>query len=255
MKFTILILLVIALVVFYNKMYTPLQTLTQLQSSPNLLPSPPSILVTLENTPYAIYLQKISHPNLVSLIENFKTKDLSTTLYADNHCLSGVNGGFYTKDDKPLGLFYANGTWLNRQPHTASLFNGYVYKTKTGELKIDTTIPPLDSVNFLFQSGPLFTSASRPSITNDEPARRILLGKTNTDELYFMAITEKNNTNSGPLLTNLPRIIQELNKETMKQFNLFINLDGGSASAFITKDVQLTEFVPVGSFLCESDTN
>lgn len=197
-----------------------------------------------------MYLQKIENPQKLILIANFSQKKLATSLFHSNKCDFGTSGGFYTKENTPLGLFFTNGKWFNQKPHTNRLFNGYVYKTKSGQLKIESSIPLQDSFDFLFQTGPLFTPTTKLAITSDEPARRILLAKTHVGELYFLAITEQNNSNSGPYLAQLPELIQQFNNVKVQQFDKLTNLDGGSASAFINNEVNLGEITPIGSFLC-----
>lgn len=169
-----------------------------------------------------------------------------------NDCTYGVNAGFYTTDHKPLGIFISDKQSLQTNIHANALFNGFIYKTKTGKIEI-TDNQPDASIDWIFQSGPLFTPDRKLTIKDDESARRILVGKTDLGDFYFLAITETNNTNSGPLLADLPEIIQLFNKLTTTHppLTTILNLDGGSASAFYgTGGTKLQELVLVGSFLC-----
>ena len=93
------------------------------------------------------------------------------------------------------------------------------------------------------------------SIKDDKAARRIVIGKTQANEIYLLAITDEANVNSGPQLADLPTIFHELNQNPIlnlkSKFLNLINLDGGSASAFYAENgATLTELTSVGSFLC-----
>lgn len=211
--------------------------------------------MTRNNIQYRVYLQKIANPGRLRLIPNFSGKKSSRMLMEENSCLYGVNAGFYTQNDQPLGIFYVDGAYRNATRHQNTLFNGFAYQTQEGRLHI--TNEPLKfeqgDPGFLFQSGPLFTPEMRLTIRNDEPARRVLLAKTEEGEYYFLAIAESDNSNSGPYLADLPSIVKQFNQLSLLPFpfSTLLNLDGGAASAFYTEEgVRLEELTPTGSFLC-----
>lgn len=180
-----------------------------------------------------------------------------------NNCRYGINGGFYTTDDKPLGLFRSHGETLSKQIES-SLLTGVFYQTADNSLFIDTTTfarGPLangartDSLSFALQSGPYFTTESGLKIKDDEYARRMLVAQDAQGDFSFIAITEQENTHSGPLLADLPNIIKELNSINLNAIpytlNAILNLDGGSASAFYSQNgTKLMEITPIGSLLC-----
>ena len=256
MKIFILILLfLVAVTIFARSKPPPLIPSPTPQPNPTVSVSPVTSEIEVGETVYRIYLQKIIAPDSIILIDNFSQKELASTLFKSNNCNFGVNGGFYTKGNKPLGLFFTNGKWWEKIPSPNKLFNGYLYKTKAGSFNFDTTIPDTSSLEFVFQSGPIFTPTSKLAIIDDEPARRILVGKTDSDEIYFVALTDVDNTNTGPLLADLPNIIKQFNSSYPSiihdsSFNILLNLDGGSASTFVTPNIKLSEITPVGSFLC-----
>ena len=165
-----------------------------------------------------------------------------------------MNGGFYTKENLPLGIFKAGNNILNLSAHTNELFNGFVYKTKSNQLIISRVAPVLENTEFAFQSGPLFSGETKLNIISDEPARRMLLGKTQLDQFYILAITESLNTFSGPRLTDLPQIVNIYNQQSSTKhqpLTTLINLDGGSASAFYnTQGTSFKELTAIGSFIC-----
>jgi uncharacterized protein YigE (DUF2233 family) len=213
--------------------------------------------LTYKETTYAIYNQHISDPQYLQLIPNFTDSKTSNNIMKNFGCAYGVNGGFYTIDKKPLGLFFTNGSFQENTVHNQKLFNGFLYKTSTGKLKIDK-IPPDFAVEFVFQSGPLFRPGEKLNLTNDEQARRIMIAQTDTGKFYFLAITEYENAHSGPYLADLPDIIQQFNSSQISvddvHITTILNLDGGSASAYFDSDgKQLSELVSIGSFICSKN--
>ncbi|HCM37917.1 MAG: hypothetical protein UV61_C0003G0089 [Candidatus Gottesmanbacteria bacterium GW2011_GWB1_43_11] len=221
--------------------------------SPQPVASPISgAIVNFEGMTYQVFTQKITHPESLKLIPNFTSPKTSQTLLSENRCKFGTNAGFYTSNHTPVGLFFIAPNYYNRVVSTSQLVNGFVYK-KQKQLSLSEIAPPLDQVDFVFQSGPLFTPAAKLSIRNDEHTRRVLVGKTENEEVYLLAIVEQDNHNSGPFLSDLPRLTEQFNNTAIKQFTVFINLDGGAASAFFGADnTRLQELVPIGSFLCGS---
>lgn len=222
---------------------------------PPATPFSPAVLVDFKGRKYRLYLQPVAQTANLRLIINFSEKKSAAAIFSENHCIYGINGGFYTKDRKPLGLFYANGHLLSSKINANALFNGYAYGNSTNLLSLTDKTPlfPENAPGFYFQAGPLFTPETGLTIRDDEGARRILIGKTRTAQFYFLAVTESGNTGGGPHLADLPLIMQRFNDETMKQFVLFLNLDGGSSSAFFGVDgTRLEELMPIGSFICAS---
>lgn len=196
----------------------------------------PNAQITLNDRTYFVYRQEIS--DKLNLIPNFKKQLASTTLM--DECTYGANGGFYTPDNKPIGLFISDSV-LFSPAVTNATFNGYFVKTDHFSL---TRQPPTDSVEFAVQSGPYVTPKSRLNIKNDTYARRVLVGRSG-NTWRFLAITEKDNTFSGPLLAELPTLLGDLDIDEA------LNLDGGSASAFYSESgVRLGELTPIGSFFC-----
>lgn len=234
--------IILAILAFFGIVTAPAPEI-----SPPQTPSiKPNTQITIDDKTYAVYWQEISE-NL-ELIPNFEHKQASTEIMsrgagsgsAREECSYGTSGGFYTTDNKPIGLFVADGRLLSRAVSNTTL-NGFFVKTDHFAL---TRQPPANSVEFAIQSGPYITPKSVLKIKNDIFARRVLVARSGS-EWRFWAISEKDNTFSGPLLTDLPQIAQELGIDEA------LNLDGGSASAFYSENgVRLGELTPVGSLFC-----
>lgn len=209
-------------------------------------PSPSSSnLVTLEGIVYRIYIQKIKNTESLIFIPNFTEQKTTRAIVAENKCSFAINAGFYTPEQIPLGRVIVKDRELQYTPGSTTLLNGYFYKASPGKINIDSFLPA-GSYEFAFQSGPLFEPGITLTMTEDEPARRILVGKTGGD-FFFIAITESENINSGPRLKDVPQIISLASL----QYEILLNLDGGSASVFFSDDgTQLEEIMPVGAIIC-----
>ena len=203
-------------------------------------------LLHIANSDFLAVTQKIA-PAGLTLLTNFNKQLNTTELMSNNHCRYGTSAGFYTKNSQPLGIFYTNGQFISKTVHDQSLFNGFLYKTTEGQLVLSRTVPNFEQLDFLFQSGPLFTPDQKLTIVGDEMARRIIIGETTAHEWYFIALTQPDNGNSGPYLADIPELITQLPQKFMQ----LLNLDGGAASAFYGVDgTKRQELTPVGSFLC-----
>lgn len=203
---------------------------------------------------YHIYMEKIEEPNNVQLIPNFSEQKSGSDVTKEYTCQTLTSGQFYTSDNKPLGYLQIKYNIINSNIHNPGFFNGFVV-SQNGQLDITEELSDAELIGFAFQAGPLFTPKTKLTISADEPARRILLGETDTGYFYFLAITEKGNSYGGPLLSDLPVILNKFNSGQFLNLNskflTLINLDGGTASVFINDSTSLSELAPVGSFLCE----
>lgn len=217
-----------------------IQTPTQQSKEEQPSSSSANATVSIGDTTFFVYLQEIS--DNLTLIPNFE-RQLASSLLMDNYeCAYGANGGFYTPDNKPIGFFVFDGQDVS-PPIQNSTFSGYF--TGNGHLSITKNVPSVP-VNFAIQSGPYMTPQTTLRIRNDSFARRVLVARSG-NRWYFLAITEKDNTFSGPYLADVPNILGDL----PIAIDEALNLDGGSASAFYNKaGVRLGELTPIGSFFC-----
>jgi len=235
MKVAFLLILVGIFAAFlYVRQPTSLPTPAATQTQP--LAISPNAQITLDERIYTVYWQEISES--LTLVPNFDKQQTSSRIMEE--CTYGANGGFYTPDNKPIGLFIFDGVLLSPATTNAT-FNGYFVKTDHFTL---TRQPPTNSAEFAVQSGPYVTAQSILKIKNDTFARRVLVGRSGS-QWRFYAITEKDNVFDGPKLSDLPELLAKL------KIDEALNLDGGSASAFYsTSGVRLGELTPIGSFFC-----
>lgn len=202
---------------------------------------------------YFVNWIEVSDISKISLHPNFEQKQTAKVLKSEKECTSLVNAGFYTTDNKPVGLFIQNGGML-RDRNTNNLFNGILGITFADKAFIGTKYP-VGSTKYAIQSGPILISDSKElalSIKNDENARRIVASLTPQGHIVFVVIYGPG-AYQGPMLEDLPGVMKAIETKINISFSDAINLDGGSASAFITDGVSLEELSPVGSLFCISN--
>lgn len=189
-------------------------------------------------------------PWAVSLNQNFEQKIAASELFTSNDCNLLINGGFYSKDNKPIGLFISERETLSGFQEN-QLFNGIFSINEFGIPKINS-VPEPDVLTAL-QAGPLLKENNQylaVSLVRDEPARRSVAAVTGDNKLIFMIFLDNESAFLGPWLSDLPDVLGDFESKTGISIADAVNLDGGSASAFYTEDVGISEISPVGSFFC-----
>lgn len=253
MRFLFLLVItigIVATVLLLRASETTKQTLTPTPSV-SYPPTPPaeSTDVYLNGISYRIMWLTIDDLSQLTLIPNFTEKRTARSLIDNKECQEVANGGFYTKDNQPTGLFVADfKTLRNTIPN--SLLNGYIVIDQNNTASIQAS-PPEISVRLALQTGPILIRNGKVvtlAIRDDEFARRVVMGITKKGKIIFLVLYDPENTWSGPKLADAPGILSGL----IERFQLTdaVNLDGGSASAFIRMDVSLQELTSVGSFFC-----
>lgn len=247
MKYIFVIILLVFAAVYYFQKITPIEIKQpDIQITPSVSTLRPDYEVTIGKYIFVVYWQQIDAADL-RLLPNFDQKQTSSEIMEKEQCSYGANGGFYTQDNKPIGLFIADVKKISSAVTNAT-FNGFFVKDQN-TVYIQRSLPN-PNIDFALQSGPFMTPKTNVRIQRDELARRILVGRSSDDKWYFIAVTEKDNSFSGPLLTQVPEILGKLPIRISEA----LNLDGGSASAFYSEDgVRLGELTPVGSFFCGKD--
>jgi uncharacterized protein YigE (DUF2233 family) len=186
--------------------------------------------------------------NDITFHSNLQERLNSEEIREKYSCRSLVNGGFYSKENTHIGLFIADKQKLSNS-QTNPTFNGYL--TINNQVQISRTAN--ESVTHAVQTGPILISGSRANnfeIKNDDNKRRIVAAVLRDGNLVFIAVYDKSSKFLGPKLADLPGILMQFSDNTSIKIRDAINLDGGSASFFITDEVNLQELVRVGSFFC-----
>lgn len=198
---------------------------------------------------YAYSIIKID--NNLKLFSNLEMKMTSEELKEDYDCNSLVNAGFYDENDKHIGLFVSKGEVVSKR-ESNKLLNGYVF-IDNGSVEI--TKEYLENFQYALQTGPVIMANNKmvnpDALDNEKLGRRILMAKDKSDNVYFIAIFDPNAYFSGPSLSEIPKLVNQISEKSDIDFANIINLDGGTASAVKSKDFQLNELVPIGGFFCE----
>jgi len=185
----------------------------------------------------------------VTLIANFKDRKSSNEIKTEFHCKAGINGSFYDKEGNPLGGFISRGETL-KKPISSRLIDGYL---SIDENKAKIGFTPLPNSSIVLQTGPLLIvdrEVTTLKIASDEQARRSIAAVTDDKNLVFLTLFDPQSTYQGPYLSDLPLITREVSKKLPSPILSAVNLDGGNASAFFSKNTTLSELSPVGSLFC-----
>lgn len=246
---------IVAIISLLLVLRKPISVMTEPLSSPapSFSPSPSAPPQSLDidkgGKVYRVAWIGIENPSVLSLIPNFTEKRTARSLIDNKECQEVVNGGFYAKDNQPTGLFVADFKTL-RNHIPSSLLNGYIFIDQNNTASIQAS-PPEVSVRLALQAGPVLIRDEKVVklvIRDDEFARRVIMGITQKGVIIFLTVYDPENTWSGPKLGDTPAVLSGL----IERFQLTdaVNLDGGSASAFIRSDLSLQELTSVGSFFC-----
>lgn len=206
--------------------------------------------ISFENESFNYHFVEATPINL-HLFLNLSDKLTAEDARIKNNCEFLVNAGFYTKEERPIGLFVSDFEKISNATNS-NLFNGFFTVDSQNNANINTN-PPSTTPRIGLQSGPILIlngKAKTINSINNERARRVVLEKTANGNLIFIVIFKKDNFSNGPLLKNLPEIVSLINEDISKNIISAINLDGGSHSAFITNDVSINEISTIGSYFC-----
>lgn len=213
--------------------------------------SPNSIEVSLDGSSFLVNFVRVNNISDLTLIENFKLKQTSSQVMQNEGCNTIVNGGFYSKDLKPIGLLINKGEIISQWEEN-NLFNAVLSINDFDTPRITRT-PPMDNLRIAIQTGPiLIENADRISIddASGETARRVVAAVSGENKLMFFMIRQKGLGYSGPKLSQLPILLENIQNQVNEVIADAVNLDGGSASTFISESVSLPEAVMVGNFFC-----
>lgn len=193
----------------------------------------------------------VKNTDRLVLFSNLESKLSAADAYEDNDCGSLISAAFYTQENTHVGLFVSEYKRLQNEKNSL-LFDGF-FTVNDFEIPKITRDVPTENVRVAVQSGPLLIENASDlslSIKNDKNARRVIVATTGENEVYFIAVYDTNSKFSGPMLQDLPDVLVLLREKTGLPFADALNLDGGTASAFYTQDLHLTEASPIGSYFC-----
>jgi len=201
---------------------------------------------------YAYLFFKVKELAKLKLVLNSE-KESFRSLVAKNSCAAAINAGFYDALDKPLGLWFAEGLLLANTDEDSTLLNGFFSISKGGVAHINSDISEEADFRLALQSGPLLYESGTPlplKLITDKNARRSVVLVDTAGAVYFVSIFDPQSVFSGPLLVDLPAVLQAFAEEENITPLSALNLDGGFASAFFDGENSLEEYKGVGGMLC-----
>src|SRR4030043_869425 len=193
----------------------------------------------------------VSNLDKLILLPNWDQKRTSDEMISEENCLYLSSAGFYSKDEKPIGLF-SIGNIIYSNFSGNNLFNGIFSKISEKEYVFSQN-PLRENTLFSLQSGPLIIFNFKLKLfdnLSEGRGRRNIIISTKENKLLFITIYNKNSIFDGPKLGDLPKIIDLISKNHNWNIENALNLDGGTASSFKNDDIYLKELSPVGSFFC-----
>lgn len=205
----------------------------------------------VSKTDYRFAYFVVDDPSKLELIANFSQEKKANDIVKEYNCRSAINGGFYTKESLPLGLFESN-NYKNNQVIKSSLVNGFLLINDFLTPMI-TDIKPDGLTQFILQSGPLLIVNAKPHKVisgNADYSRRSVAVVSGENKLYFFVFYKNDNKFLGPKLDELPEVLVDALIQEEIPYADAINLDGGSASFFKNDDIRLTEVQNIGSLFC-----
>lgn len=214
-------------------------------TNPVASPLPPAAAVLQEQGGFLYSQAGVADFSRLRLFSNLAEQKSAVELAAVKNCEFLVNAGFYDEQDRHLGWFQADGRELS-PAQSNRLFDGFL-SIDSGRAEIGFS--PREAADFGLQSGPVLVFDAKPlklTIKDDQPRRRVVAALTRDQQLIFLVILSPQSDYSGPLLADTPRLVLAINRDIVSA----VNLDGGSASAFITPEVNLPEYQPLGGFFC-----
>lgn len=161
--------------------------------------------------------------------------------------LGGVNGGYFHKDYRPLGLVISDGKTLHGFER-AKLLSGFVGVKQDGHVSILRSDKYDSGKSQFFQAlqcGPMLVENNEvvPGLNDERIARRTIVAKGSHGETALVYISSVTLADAARLLA-VPSIL-----DTWKP-RIAINLDGGSSSGlWASNGVSLAEIARVRNFL------
>lgn len=206
-------------------------------------PSPAAIYEPAGNYRYSHWL--VDDFSRLQLGSNLDTRQAASAIKETLNCEFLTNAGFYDTADRHLGWFQADGREIS-PTRVNRFFDGFLL-VKNSQAAIVFQADPAAWLGV--QSGPILIYDGKPlrlSIKDDQPRRRIVAAINSQGQLIFYVLLSGQSDYAGPLLAETPQLLLQINPQIVSA----LNLDGGSASAFLSEAVFLPEYQTIGGYFC-----
>lgn len=238
-----------------NKITTPLPSPTPTVAPTSLLGlaiNETALLpIQLGTQSYRAAWVVIDHPDLVRIGINPDLASGSGALAADHQCPILTSAAFYDTQNQPMGLLVSGGRQLSEYQQN-QLFNG-VMGWHDNELHLEEDEAETRDWQWAVQAGPVIWRQGNPvtlRLKTDQSARRVMMVKTTTGKLVLITMVAEDSLFGGPTLAEVPELLTVVQPLVGEKFADGLNLDGGTASAYLTSAVALKELKPIGSYIC-----
>ncbi len=206
-------------------------------------------LVEYQGYKFKYVYQKINAKGS-TLIANFEEKISSTQMINDHNCRAGINGGFYSAQNTPIGLLQTAKSLISSAKPNKLLIG---FLTYDGQFHVSRVYSKDKKIIWGLQSGPLLLEDTRTlglSLKQDKPARRQIFALDRNGDGFIISIYNENTTESGPFLRDLASLVAKISDDENLELMSAINLDGGRHSTFFSAEYHIRETNPIGSLLC-----
>ena len=247
------LILAIAAVFIFNQFTREESQEDVVESSGEVLgvPTPNGVEIKINERNFEAQFVVAENAADIFLLPNFEEKLTSKVLQEQSECSILVSGGYYAAEGYPTGLFISESKQLKRR--VVSSLSNAVYSINDFETSRITRLTPQDPLRVALQNGPMLIENDgvlKLALKRDEEARRVVVGVTGKNETVFIVIYDPHSVFLGPKLEELPEALGLFEKNSLIDLADAMNLDGGTASSFISKDVSLRELSPIGSYFC-----
>ncbi len=165
-------------------------------------------------------------PATLRVIDNPTGEDLAGVMRRE-HCLAGVNGGYFDPENKPVGLLISDGNVI--APLRKARLLGGVMIVSNGRIQL-LRVAEYSSkrrATAALQCGPFLVDRSQPvpGLNDTRPARRTFIVTGGSDRVAIGLCSDVTLAQLGKILAT-PGLTPDLKVQRA------LNLDGGSSSAF-----------------------
>lgn len=168
-----------------------------------------------------------SKSSSLRVFANPEGKESLATVMRREHCVAGVNGGYFDVDGKPMGLLISDGKLLFPLLKARLLSGILIGSDSRIQLLRTAEYSSKRTATAARQSGPFLVDHGRPvpGLNNTRPARRTFVCTTNSDRAAIGFC-------SDVTLAELSKILITQGFAPDLRVQRALNLDGGSSSAF-----------------------
>jgi uncharacterized protein YigE (DUF2233 family) len=161
------------------------------------------------------------------VIDNPSGGDSLAEMMQREHCLAGVNGGYFDPEDKPVGLLISDGKLIAPLRKARLLSGMMIVSNDRVQLLRFAEYSPRRNATTALQCGPFLVDRGQPvpGLNETRSARRTFMVTAGSERVGIGYCSEVT-------LAQLGKILATSNLAPDLKVQRALNLDGGSSSAF-----------------------